>query len=151
GGSGERDGVVREATEGFRVLGADRDLIAFTALLALNGFLAGALNVLLVLMAVEVFDTAAAIGYLNSLAGAAPVAGGAVTLALATRLRLGLAMVVGVLGGCVPVVVMGLRPPAAAGLAAMFALGFSDPWLSVGYGTIPQRLLPLRLMSRVFG
>ena len=149
--SDDQPGFVVEATEGFRALGHDRDLVAFTGLLALNGFLAGALNVLLVIIAVEVFDTAAAIGYLNSLAGVGTVLGGAVTLTLATRMRLARAMVFGVLGWCVPLVVMGLVPHAVALLAAMFVLGFSDPWLSVGYGTIPQRVLPLRLMSRVFG
>ncbi len=150
-GHAEPTGFLREATEGFRALGRDRDLVAFTGLLALNGFLAGALNVLLVLIAVEVFDTAAAIGYLNSLAGVGTVLGGAVTLTFAARLRLGRAMVFGVLGWCVPMIVMGLVPHAVALLLAMFVLGFSDPWLSVGYGTIPQRVLPLRLMSRVFG
>ena len=155
GGDGQDDGrfsFVREMSEGFKELVKDADMRSFTGLVALNGVLNGALTVLLVLTAAESFGSAAGVGYLNAVLGAGTVVGGFVMLARAGRVRMGRAMVVGVLGWSLPLVVMGLAPASVLlVLSALLVLGIADPLINVGLGTIPQRLVDERLLSRVFG
>ena len=148
----ETGSFLREMSEGFSELVKDADMRAFTGLIAINGLLNGALAVLLVLTAVDAFGSAAGVGYLNATIGAGTVVGGFVMLALAGRVRLGRAMVVGVLGWSLPLVLMGVAPASVAlALAALLALGIADPLINVGFGTIPQRVVEDRLLSRVFG
>ena len=153
-GSDAHDQVsfLREMSEGFGELVKDADMRSFTGLIALNGLLNGALTVLLVLTAVDAFGSAAGVGYFNATIGAGTVVGGFVMLARAGRVRLGRAMVVGVLGWSLPLVAMGVAPASVAlVLAALLVLGIADPLINVGFGTIPQRVVDERLLSRVFG
>jgi len=147
-----RVSFVREMAEGFHELVKDPDIRSFTGLVALNGLLNGALTVLLVLTAAESFGSASGVGYLNAMIGAGTVVGGFVMLARAGRIRLGRAMVVGLLGWSLPLVAMGLAPASVLlVLAALLVLGVADPLVNVGFGTIPQRVVDERLLSRVFG
>jgi hypothetical protein len=143
---------VREMSEGFTELVKDPDMRSFTGLVALNGMLNGALTVLLVLTAADSFGSASGVGYLNAMVGAGTVVGGFVMLARAGRVRLGRAMVVGLLGWSIPLAVMGLAPASVLlVLSALLVLGIADPLINVGFGTIPQRVVDERLLSRVFG
>ena len=138
--------------EGFKELVKDADMRSFTGLVALNGALNGALTVLLVLTAADSFGSASGVGYLNAMVGAGTVLGGFVMLARAGRVRLGRAMVVGLLGWSLPLAAMGLAPASVLlVLAALLVLGVADPLINVGFGTIPQRVVDERLLSRVFG
>lgn len=139
-----------EAVGGFVAIGKDRDLLALTGLLGVNGILAGVLNVLVVLVAAQMLGDANQVGLLNAILGAATFAGGFIILGLAGRIRLGRLMVVGVLGWCVPLIVLGIAPAQAVVFAMLVVIGLCDPMINVGFGTIPPRLVPNRVLSRVF-
>ena len=139
-----------EVTGGFRAIFRDRDLVSLSALLGVNGLLAGVLMVLVVLVAAETLGDPAAVGWLNALLGVSTVVGGMVMLGLAGRLRLGRLMVIGVLGWCLPLVALGLVPELVVIVAAFVLIGLSDPMVNVGFGVIPARLVPDRYLSRVF-
>lgn len=140
-----------EAAGGFRVLGKDRDMAAFTGLMALNGLLNGALNVLLVLVAVKAFGAASGVGYFNSILGAGAIIGGGVLLGRLANIRLGRTMVIGLLGWCVPIILIGVVPNVVVVCVALFVVGVADPLINLGFGTIPQRIVDERAMSRVYG
>ena len=59
-------------------------------------------------------------------------------------------MAYGVLGWAVPLIAMALFPSPVVTVAALAVIGLSDPWVNLGLDTIPQRLAPERLISRVF-
>ncbi|KAB7745378.1 MFS transporter [Nostocoides sp. F2B08] len=139
-----------EATGGFRVIFRDRDMVALSGLLAVNGLLAGVLMVLVVIVAAEMIGDPNAVGWLNAILGVATITGGLVMLALAGRVRLGRLMVLGVLGWCVPLVLLGLVPEIVVIVAVFVLIGLSDPMVNVGFGVIPPRLVPDRVLSRVF-
>ena len=150
----EADGegpFLREAAGGFRAILADRDMLALTGLLAVNGILAGVLMVLIVLLAADMVGDPNSVGMLSAVLGIATFVGGFVMLALAGRVRLGRLVVVGVLGWCIPLVIMGLIPELLIVVVlALVVIGLCDPLVNVGFGTIPPRLVPDRLLSRVF-
>lgn len=144
------ESFLKEAAGGFRAILRDRDLVALTGLLAVNGILAGVLLVLLVLVAAEMLGDPNAVGMLSAVLGIATFLGGFVILALAGRVRLGRLVLIGVLGWCIPLIVLGLVPGLAVILLALVVIGLCDSFVNVGFGTIPPRLVPDRLLSRVF-
>lgn len=146
----EEDSFLKEAAGGGRAIVADRDLLALAGLLAVNGVLAGVLMVLLVLVAAEMLGDPNAVGMLNAVLGIATFLGGFVMLMLAGRVRLGRLMVLGVLGWCIPLIVLGLTPLLPVVILVLVVIGLCDPLINVGFGTIPPRLVPDRLLSRVF-
>jgi MFS family permease len=139
-----------ELTGGFRAIFRDRDLVALSGLLGVNGLLAGVLMVLVVVVAAETIGNPAAVGWLNGLMGVATVVGGLVMLSLAGRVRMGRLMVFGVLGWCLPLVLLGLVPELVVIVIVFVLIGLTDPMVNVGFGTIPARLVPDRVLSRVF-
>ncbi|MFC6345475.1 hypothetical protein ACFP8W_26050, partial [Nocardioides hankookensis] len=111
----------------------------------------GALTVFLVMVSVTMLDAGAAgVGYLNSVMGVGTVVGGLVVLTRVGRGRLGQDMAVGVLGWALPLLAMALFPSPATALAALAVIGLSDPWVNLGLDTIPQRIAPEQMISRVF-
>ncbi|USQ75454.1 MFS transporter [Ornithinimicrobium cryptoxanthini] len=146
----DEESFLKESVGGFRAILADRDLTALTGLLAVNGVLAGVLMVLLVLVAAEMVGDPNAVGMLSAVLGIATFVGGFVILMVAGRVRLGRLMVIGVLGWCIPLIVLGLVPGLLIVVLALVVIGLCDPLINVGFGTIPPRLVPDRLLSRVF-
>lgn len=146
----DKESLWVEVTGGFRTIFRDRDLLAVSGLLAVNGVLAGVLNVLIVLVAAEMIGDPSAVGWLMAIMGGATIVGSMVMLAQAGRARLGRLMAIGVLGWCVPLVVLGLVPELVVIVAAFVVIGLSDPMVNVAFGTIPPRLVPDRVLSRVF-
>lgn len=147
---GREGSFLTEAAGGFVAIAKDRDLVAMSGLLVVNGILAGLVNVLVVVVAAHMLGDANKVGLLNAVLGAATFAGGFIILALAGRVRLGRLMVIGVLGWCVPLLVLGIAPDAAVVFIAFIVIGLCDPMINVGFGTIPPRLVPNRVLSRVF-
>lgn len=146
----DEESFLKESVGGFRAILGDRDLSALTGLLAVNGVLAGVLMVLLVLVAAEMVGDPNAVGLLSAVLGIATFVGGFVILMIAGRVRLGRLMVIGVLGWCIPLIVLGLVPGLVVVVLALVVIGLCDPLINVGFGTIPPRLVPDRLLSRVF-
>jgi hypothetical protein len=147
----DEPGFVREVTAGFAELRRDRDLGVVAVLAASQGVVWGALTVFLVMVSIDMLDAGAAgVGYLNSVMGVGTVVGGLLLLGRAERGRLGQDMALGVLGWAVPLVALALFPSPVTAVAALAVIGLSDPWVNLGLDTIPQRLAPDRILSRVF-
>ena len=140
------------AMEGFRLLARQRDPRLLVGLLSSRMILIGALDVLFVLMALELFETGeSGAGLLNAALGAGGMIGGAVTLGLVGRRRLGLALVLGSLsfGACLAAI--GLAPSrlVAPVLIAVSAVGLS--LLDATGRTLLQRVVSDEALARVFG
>jgi hypothetical protein len=147
----EEDGpFIKEAAGGFAAIGRDRDLLALSGLLAVNGILCGVLNIIVVLIAAQMLGDANKVGLLNAVLGAATFGGGFIILGIAGRVKLGRLMVFGVLGWCLPLILVGLVPLPLVVIAALILIGLCDPMINVGFGTIPPRLVADRILSRVF-
>ena len=150
-GDDEAEGFLREVTTGFATVARDGDLRTVALLAAAQGFVWGALTVFMVIMAVSILDTGAAgVGYLNSIMGVATIGGGLVVLTRVSKGRLGQDMTVGVLGWAIPLIALAAFPSPVTVFAALAVIGLSDPWVNVGFETIPQRLAAERMISRVY-
>jgi len=145
-------GFWAELTSGFGLIGRDRDLRSVALLAGSVGFAWGAMNVFLVLLATDVLDSGPkALGYLNSVLGVATVAGGLLILGRLSGSRLGQDLVLGVVVGWgVPLLAVAAFPTTAIAIAAIVVIGLCEPLGSLGIDTIPQRLTPSAMVSRVY-
>ena len=147
-----RDGFFAETTAGFRTLVTSRGVRPVALLAGTQGAVWGVLTVFLVIMATSILDSGAkGVGYLNSVMGLATVVGGGVVLARVSRKRTAQDMAVGVLGWSLPLLAVAAWPSPVTVVAALAVVGVSDPLVNLGLDTIPQRIVPDRVLSRVFG
>ena len=142
----------RSVLEGLRVVRRNGQVRLVVGILGLRAIASGAMDVLFVLLALEVFNTGASgAGILNGALGIGTVLGGAVSFLLVGRRRLApaLALAACVLGG-------------ALIATALFGTGFNAPLFialgGVGYAacavaglTILQRTTPDVVLGRVLG
>lgn len=114
-----------------------------------QGFVEGAVDVLIVLLAIEVLGMGdGGAGYLNAVLGVGAIVGGVASSALVGRLRLAPPMLVsGLLTGVAMVLVA--FAPAAALFLALLGIGYA--LTSVITKTMLQRLSPMGVMGRMFG
>ena len=144
-------GFVSEMTAGFAVLAKDGDLRTMSLLAASQGMLWGALTVFMVLISVEMLDAGpSGVGYLNAVMGVGTVFGGLVVLSRAAQGRLGQDMLVGVLGWALPLLALAAFPHPVVAIVALAVIGLFDPWVNLGFETIPQRIAEDRVLSRVY-
>lgn len=149
--SGDEESFLTEASAGFRVLYGDRDMAAFSGLVVVNGFMAGALGVLILVIAADALGDASRMGFLDAASGVGTVVGGVAILSIAHSAKLGRLAAFGALGWCLPVILLGLVPGVVVAFLAIFLIGLCDSMLNVGFATIPQRLVSEDRLSRVFG
>ncbi|MEP9361397.1 MFS transporter [Nocardioides sp. CN2-186] len=147
----EEPGFLREVTAGFAEIARSRDLGVVSLLAVCQGLIWGALTIFTLMLAVDVLETGPeGVGYIDSVLAVGTVAGGLFMLARVGRGRLGRDMALGVLGWSLPLVVLAIHPAPVLILAAMVVIGFSDAAVNLGLDTIPQRVAPERVLSRVF-
>ena len=141
-----------ELASGFGLIGRDRDLRSVGLLAGSIGFAWGAMNVFLVLLAIDVLDSGAkGLGYLNSVLGVATVAGSLLILGRLSSSRLGQDLVLGVvIGWGLPLLAVAAFPTPVTAIAAIVVIGLCEPLGSLGIDTIPQRLTPSAMVSRVY-
>jgi MFS family permease len=137
---------------GFRVLSRERDPRLIVGLIFALETVIGALDILFVLMALELFHTGeSGAGVLNASLGAGLMVGGAVTLALVGRARLGPGLTLGGLAFGVVFASIALFPSGVVGavLVAGAAVGLS---VADAFGrTLLQRTVSDDVLARVFG
>ena len=121
------------------------------AILALRMVVTGALDVLFVLLALEVFDIGeSGAGLLNAALGLGMIVGGTVTFTLVGRQRLAPVLGVAALASGLALVILSTADPAwAAPLIVIAGIGFAS--CDVLGRTILQRVTPDRVLARVFG
>lgn len=146
------EGNFSQMAAGFRTLAGDRDLLAVTATVAVQTFVAGASTVFVVVMADTILGTGPrGVGYLDAVLGVGSIVGGLLAISRSARGRLGTDMAVGVLLWSAPLVIVTAHPSAVTCFAAMVLLGLGNPLVDVNMDTIMQRLVPDEVLGRVFG
>jgi MFS family permease len=112
----------------------------------------GALDVLIVVLALETLDAGAAgLGLLNSVAGAGGLAAVLVAGAIAARGRLASSLGVGIVLWGLPLVLIGVWPEQAVALVLLAVVGAGGTIVAVTTDTLLQRAAPPDILARVFG
>ncbi|HET7182004.1 MAG TPA: MFS transporter [Candidatus Limnocylindrales bacterium] len=123
-------------------------VLTFTA----ASFLAGAVNVLYVTLALNVLGTGASgAGALGSALGAGYLVGAALATTLVGRPRLSGAAVLGFTLFGVPLLLIAVAPTTVVAFASMLAAGAGHALYDVAVMTLLQRVSPRRFLSRIFG
>jgi MFS family permease len=148
----DRTSVVGEALVGFRTVGGDSRLRILLGLFSAQTLVAGALTVLIVVLAFESLDLGeAGVGYLNSAIGVGALVGSVAALSLAGMPRLGPAFICGILLWSVPLVIVGLIPEVALAVVLLAVVGAGNSLVDVATFTLIQRAVPDEVLARVFG
>lgn len=145
-------GALRESFAGFTTIGRDPRLRLIVGLYGAQTLVAGALNVLIVVSALELFDLGeSGIGFLNSAVGIGGLLGGLGALALLGRNRLGSDFAVGLLLWGAPILVIGLFPEPPLALLLLAIVGVGVTLVDVAGLTLLQRSVPDEVLTRVLG
>jgi len=148
----ERAGILSEALLGFRTVGGDARLRLLLGLFSAQTFVAGALTVLIVVMAFELLDMGeSGVGWLNSAIGVGALLGSVAALSLAGMRRLGPPFLAGVLLWGVPLVLIGLWSEPALAIVLLAVVGAGNSLVDVAAFTLIQRAVPDDVLARVFG
>lgn len=138
---------------GFRLAFRERQPRVVLAIIAAGSILWGALDVLLVVLAIDVLAIGdSGVGLLNAALGAGGLLGAATaSMTLIGRRGLAVPVALGVLLWAVPLAVLGqfASVPVAIGLLAVAGLG--RMLLDTSSHTLLQRVAPDRMLARIFG
>ena len=142
----------RHIAEGFRAVGADRRLRTVVAVLGVSTLVEGAIDVLVVLVALELLDLGpAGVGWLNSAWGLGGVIGGAGAVFLIARGRNATALVVASLLVGLPLIVLTAVPETWVAVLGLIVLGVGYAVIEVAGLTLVQRLASDAVLARAFG
>lgn len=137
---------------GFRAIVASRDLLVLCGLYTAQTLVAGALNVLVVVAALELLDVGdSGVGYLNGAIGVGGLVGGFVALVLAARGRLAADFGLGVALFGVPLALIGVAGSVPVALLALGLVGLGNSLVDINALTIMQRTVPDEVLGRVLG
>jgi MFS family permease len=137
---------------GWRTIRADPGRLLTIVLLAVRFGVAAAMDVLLVLAAIELLAMGpSGAGYLSAAIGLGWVVGGATTLVVVGRPRLAPLMVVGSVLWAIPVVAVGLLAQPGPALVLLVVAGIGLAVADVAVRTVLQRLVPIPHLASVFG
>jgi MFS family permease len=148
----ERSGLGKEALAGFRAIALQPRLRLLVGLYAAQTLVAGALNVLIVVCALDLLDMGeSGVGFLNSAVGVGGLAGAALALVLVGRRRLAAGLGVGLVVWGAPIALIGVWPSQAAALILLAVVGIGNTIVDVAGLTLLQRAVPDEVLARVFG
>jgi MFS family permease len=148
----EEEGVFHGGLAGFRTLLGDSRLRLIAGLLAAYTLLDGALDVLIVVLALETLDLGdSGVGFLNSTAGVGGLLGIVVAAGLVGRKGLASPIGAGMAFWGVPILLIGIWPSKASALALLAAVGAATTIVGVAGDTLMQRAVPEDVLARVFG
>ena len=144
--------AVPEAMDGFGVLLRERQPRAVLSVLGAAAVMWGALDVFIVVLALDVLSLGeSGVGFLNAALGAGGLLGAALSVSLVGRRGLAGPLGLGVLLWSVALAAIGLvaSVPAAAGMLALAGIG--RVVMDVTATTLLQRATDPRMLSRLFG
>jgi MFS family permease len=146
------DRLVSAALEGLRELRHDPPAAVLVGMVASQYVVVGALDILLIVFALEELGTnSSGPGLLGSALGIGSVLGGIITVALVGRRRLSPALAGGILATGVPLALVPLGAT-TLGVAVLLAVcGAGKSFFDVAARTLMQRTVPDRVLARVFG
>ena len=142
----------REALAGFRAIFAHPSLRLVVGLYSAQTLVAGALNVLVIVAALELLDLGrSGPGLLNSAVGIGGLIGAGVALGLVGMRGLGTAFAFGLVLWGLPLVLFGAWPTTGAAVLFLGLLGIGNTLVDVSGLTLLQRTAPPQVLGRVFG
>jgi MFS family permease len=141
-----------EAAAGFRAIAHERDLRVVVFLYTSQTLVAGALNVLIVVTALQLLDIGrSGVGFLNSGIGVGGVIGALVAIALVGRRRLAQGFAFGLLFWGIPIALIGVWPNYAVAFLLLTLVGLGNTLVDVAGLTLLQRTVSDAVLARVFG
>lgn len=145
-------GLAAEAFGGFHLLLSEEGPRPVLALLGASAILWGALDILLVVLAIDLLSLGEpGVGYLNAAIGAGGLLGALVSVTLIGRARLAGPFTLGIALWALPLLLIGILVGPAAALLLLAAAGTGHVLMDVAGRTLLQRLAPDRMLTRVFG
>ena len=144
--------VIAETLAGVLTVAHDRNARILFMLFAAQTAVRGALNVLVVVAAIELLQLGEpGVGWLNSAFGVGGLVGSVAALALVARRRLAIPFGVALILWGAPIALVGVWPNAVAALLLLGIPGFGNALLDVSGLTMLQRIIPTNVLGRVFG
>ena len=148
----EASTIASEALVGFRTVARDSSLRVLVGLFTAQTFVAGAVQVFLVVSAIQLLDLGEqGVGYLNAAVGIGALVGGILALSLTGVKRLSPAFMLGVVLWGAPLIVLGLWQSLGLALLMFALLGVGNSLVDVAAFTLVQRAVPDDVLARVFG
>ena len=142
----------QDLLEGFQVVRADRDLRLVVGVLGMTTLVEGAIDVLVVLIALELLQLGAAgVGWLNSAWGVGGVLGGMTAAVLIARGCNATGLMLGSLCVGVPLLVLSAVPTVGVAVVGLVVLGVGYAVIEVAGLTLVQRLASDAVLARAFG
>jgi MFS family permease len=149
---GERRHILREFSAGYVTVAREPNLRVLVSLLVAQTLVAGALNVLIVVSALQLLDLGEqGVGYLTSALGIGGVLGAVVSIALVGRGRLTSDFTIGIVLWGLPIAIMGLWPEPIPAFLLLTIVGMGNTLVDVSAFTLLQRAVPDEVLGRVFG
>jgi predicted MFS family arabinose efflux permease len=152
-GKSERERrFAHELLAGFRTIGVDSRLRLLVGLFAGQTLVHGALNVLIVVMAIELLELGVGgVGFLTSADGAGGLVGAFAVVALIGRRRLASDFRIGIVLWGAPIALIGVWPDPALALVLLGVVGVANTIVDVAGLTLLQRAVDDDVLARVFG
>jgi MFS family permease len=145
-------GVLGELLGGFHALVGERQPRLIVFLMAAGFVVEGAMDILLVVLAFRVLDFGSAgVGFLNAVFGIGGIVGAAATTLFVARRRLAPSLFRGAAAWGGALFMIGFFPSRIAAPALVGVAGVGRPLIDVAGRTLLQRVVPDRVLSRVFG
>ena len=144
--------VLSDALAGVRIVARHRHARVLFVLFGAQTMVRGALNVLVVVAAIELLQMGeSGVGWLNSAFGVGGLVGAIVSLTLVGRRRLALPAGVGLILWGAPIALLAAMPHPFAALVLLGLPGLGNAVLDVAGVTMLQRTIPSKVLGRVFG
>jgi MFS family permease len=150
----EEEGWLSETLAGFRFLFRENEGVLAALTVAFVGltFTGGGIWTLILVLSDEAFGLGTeGSGFLNSVYGVGGVVGGLAAGYLASKVRLGPAVIWSIGAGAVVFICLGISPAGVLPFVIMFVVGILDIMVDVNGTTIIQTGTPEELLGRVFG
>jgi MFS family permease len=145
-------GIVEEVLGGVRAIAGDSRLRLLVGLFGAQTFVAGALDVLIVVTALRILHIGqSGVGLLESALGIGGLAGAAVALALVGRRRLAADFGLGIVLWGAPLAVLGAWPTTVGAAVLLAIVGAGNTVTDVAGFTLLQRVVDDRVLARAFG
>ena len=144
--------IAAERLAGFTTLGRDASLRVMMLLLTAQTAMFGALQVFIVVMAIDLLDLGeGGVGYLNAAIGVGAFLGAVAALGLTGARRLSPAFLGGLVVTGLPLAAAGLWDEVGVAIFALALIGLGNAFVDVAGLTLVQRTVPDDVLARVFG
>jgi len=145
-------GLAGAMATGSRAILHDNDLMVLVGLAGIETVVRGALNVFLVVVAIEVIGSGeAGVGTLTGAVGAGAVAGSIATSLLVGSRRLARWFGLGVALWGLPLALLAIHPSKPLALALLAVIGIGNALVDIGLFTLIARLTADDVLAQVFG